>query len=73
MAPGVAQSLVSGASRPVLAANLMLFEAMARDRGRRVDYGHVKAHSGNPWNELADWMCSRDALALPVTAPRLPD
>eukprot|EP00974_Lingulodinium_polyedra_P081924 7931031-Lingulodinium_polyedra.AAC.1 len=48
MAPGVAQSLISGASHPVLAAHLVLFEAMARDRGHRIDYGHVKAHSGNP-------------------------
>ena len=44
---------------------MVLLAALAMDAASGITYAHVKAHTGNPWNECADWLCSEHAECLP--------
>ena len=76
LALGVASDFIDCVAHPALAAAV---RALAQHRqacqpAQHAAYLHVKAHSGHPWNELADWLASENACHLPQFDPgwRLP-
>eukprot|EP00974_Lingulodinium_polyedra_P035670 3423114-Lingulodinium_polyedra.AAC.1 len=58
---------------PTLVQMVRLLVAMVSDDGYSLDFAHVAAHAGNPWNEMADWLCSAQADYLDDARPQLPE
>eukprot|EP00974_Lingulodinium_polyedra_P107831 10437737-Lingulodinium_polyedra.AAC.1 len=60
-AAGVAQALVGCGPRPTLVQMVRILVVMVCDDGYSLDFVHVAARAGNPWNGMADWPCSAQA------------
>ena len=62
---GVPDWLTFCAKHRDLSISIAAVTELARGSGFQLLFDHVKAHSGHPWNELADWLASGASDHLP--------